>query len=419
MLLQLTGLGFLVLAIALGLCKKINVGLVAIALAFILALMGRVNLNVVFTGFPTKLFLTILGTMYFFCMLQENKTLELASRKIVSCFSAQPFWIPVVIYFVSYVMSAAGPGAISVQAVMVLFAMSLATQVHISADLLAAMAVFGSAGGTASPIALAGIIVTDLSANMGVPNLPLRVFYGVSLVHLAAGIIFYFALGGYKLKIDQQLQIKDLPAFNRDQKFSLAACLLLVILVVGLRYDIGLTCFVLALGLILLKAVHEKQAFAMLPWNVLLLICGVNVLMNVIKEIGGIKLFAAALATLMNGTTASALMAATAGFMAWFSSAHGVVLPALIPTVPDIVAQVGPGADTVELISAIVAAANIGGLGPMTTGGSLLMAAYVEAVSPSEEEQHKMFIHLFSLSALSVLVVVLFALAGGFRPFGG
>jgi di/tricarboxylate transporter len=417
MFLPLTGLALLVFAIALGFIKKINVGLIAIACAFILALLGGIPTATVFAGFPTKLFLTILGTMYFFCLLQENKTLELLSQKIVSPFRNHPFWIPIVIFLVSYILSAAGPGAISVQAVMVLFAMSLATQVHIPAVLLAAMAVFGSAGGTASPIALAGIIVTDLTANMNLPGAPLKVFYAVSAVHVVAGILFYLGLGGYKIKLDRSLDLGQLPTFNRDQRLSLVAGSLLFILVIGLRLDIGLTCFVLALGLALAGAANAQKAFTLLPWNVLLLICGVNVLMNVISATGGIKLFAAALAQLMTPGTASALMAATAGCMSWFSSAHGVVLPALIPTVNVIAAQVGPGTNPVELIAAIVAAANIGGLGPMTTGGSLLMAAYVQSTHPDAAAQHAMFLRQFCLSALSVLVVVVFAFLGGFIPF--
>ena len=391
--------------------------MVSIAAAFILALLGGIPVSTVFAGFPTKLFLTILGTMYFFCMLQENKTLELLSQKSISPFRKHPFWIPVVIFFVSYILSAAGPGAISVQAVMVLFSMSLATQLHIPAVLLAAMAVFGSAGGTASPVALAGIIVTDLTATMNLPGATLQVFYGVSAVHLVAGFLFYIGLGGYKLQLDYSLNLDNLPAFNVKQQLSLLAGALLFLCVIGLRLDIGLTCFVLALALTLLKAADEKKAFTLLPWNVLLLICGVNVLMNVIASTGGIKLFATALASLMTPGTASALMAATAGAMSWFSSAHGVVLPALIPTVNDIAANVGPGTNPVELITAIVAAANIGGLGPMTTGGSLLMAAYVQSMHPDTASQHRMFLRQFLLSMLSVLVVVVFAFLGGFIPF--
>ena len=87
-----------------------------------------ISVKVLVAGFPTKLFLTLLGTMYFFALLQDNQTLELLSRKIISLFKTRPFLMPVVIYVVSYVMSAAGPGALSVQSVMVIFAVSLAVQ---------------------------------------------------------------------------------------------------------------------------------------------------------------------------------------------------------------------------------------------------------------------------------------------------
>ncbi len=417
MWLPLTGLAFLILSIVLGFIKKINVGIVAIVFAFLLALLANIDPTIVFAGFPTKLFLTILGTMYFFSMLQENKTLELLSEKIVSPFRNKPFCIPIIIHIVSYLLSAAGPGAIAVQALMVLFAMSLATQLNISATLLAAMAVFGSAGGGASPLALGGIIVTDLTATMNLPGATLKNFYCVSAVHVVAGILFYFAMGGYKLKIDQTFALDNLPAFNRKQKFCLLAGLILIILVVGLRMDIGLCSFLVCFLLILSKAVDEQKSFALIPWNVLLLICGVNVLMNVIREVDGIKLFAGVLASIMTPTTASALMAVTSGFMAWFSSPHSVVMPTLIPTVCDIAKQVGGNTNPIELIAAIVSAANIGGLGPMTTGGSLLMAAYVSSAHPNAQAQHKMFVKQFGLSMLSVAIVIIFALIGGFRFF--
>lgn len=128
--LKIIALIFLVVAIVLGFLKKINVGIVSIALAFVLAMMSNVKMNVIFSGFPTKLFLTLLGTMYYFCLLQENKTLELLSKKIVSLFNKKAFMMPIVIYVVSYLMSAAGPGAISVQTVMVIFSLSLAVQMQ-------------------------------------------------------------------------------------------------------------------------------------------------------------------------------------------------------------------------------------------------------------------------------------------------
>ena len=60
--------------------------------------------------------------------------------------------MPVVIYVVSYVMSAAGPGAISVQSVMVIFAVSLAVQMKANPILMAVMAILGLLVGRHPPL---------------------------------------------------------------------------------------------------------------------------------------------------------------------------------------------------------------------------------------------------------------------------
>ena len=410
-------LAFLIGAIAIGFFRKINVGVVSIVLGFILTLITHGKMNVLFAGFPTKLFLTLLGTMFFFCLLQENKTLELLSKKIVSLFQTRPFLMPIVFYVVSYFMSAAGPGAISVQSVMVIFAVSLAVQMKASAILMASMAILGAVGGTASPIALTGIIVTDLTAKMNVPGIATPVFYGVSLVNFLIAVVFYIALGGYKIKLAADIGNETEEKLNGQQKICTFALLVLVILVVIFRLDVGMVSFSLAFILMLLKAVNDKKALKLVPWNVLLLICGVNVLMNVVKNVGGIKLLANILASMMNEHTAFALIAATAGFMSWFSSANGVVFPTLIPTVPEIIKDVGGNVKLVEMIIGIVAAATVAGVSPLSTGGSLILATYAEATDASAEVQQKMFLHLFALSFLAVLIVVMFALVGGFKTF--
>jgi hypothetical protein len=74
-------LAFLIGAIAIGFFRKINVGVVSIVLGFVLTLITHGKMNVLFAGFPTKLFLTLLGTMFFFCLLQENKTFGIIIQK--------------------------------------------------------------------------------------------------------------------------------------------------------------------------------------------------------------------------------------------------------------------------------------------------------------------------------------------------
>ena len=72
---------FLVIVVALGYIKDLNVGVLAIIASFVLVLVGGLDMDLVLDGFPSSLFLNLLGTMYLFALLQENGTLSLLSKK--------------------------------------------------------------------------------------------------------------------------------------------------------------------------------------------------------------------------------------------------------------------------------------------------------------------------------------------------
>ena len=264
--LQIISLVFLIFAIVVGFIKKINVGLVALGVALPLSMIGKIEPKIIFSGFPSKLFLTLLGTMFFFSILQENKTLELLSKKVVLLVGKRAYLIPIIIYIISYLLSAAGPGAISVQSIMVILAVSLAIEMKISIILMGALSILGAVGGTTSPIALTGIIVADLTSNMEIPKIVDSVFLGVSLANFICAVVLYMFLKGYKIKIDVKTSDENL-IFNKEQKISILSLLLLIITVVGFQYDVGLVSFLLAFILILLKVGNEKTAIKKIPWE--------------------------------------------------------------------------------------------------------------------------------------------------------
>ena len=409
--LQVVALLFLIGAIVLGFAKQMNVGVVCLGLALILGKLGGMGAGDIYKGFPYKLFATLLGIMLFFSLLQQNGTLEKISKRLISICGKNTFLVPIIVYVVSFVLSAAGPGAISVQSVTVIFAVSLAVQMKVSPVLMGVMAILGAVGGTASPIALTGIIVGDLLTEMGIEGLGTPIFIGVSVSNLICAIAVYVALGGYKFRAAEAGSKQEKEAFDRSQMISLIALLVMVVLVVGFSYDVGLICFTLSLVLMLTKAANEKAALKMIPWSVLILIAGVNVLMNITQKLGGIDLLASILASFMSTRTAAPIMGFTGGLMSWFSSANGVVFPTLIPTVPEIAQQVG-GASIVQMVSAIVCSATVAGISPLSTGGSLIMASYAQETGCDEKEQQKMFGTLFAISASVVAIVFVLSLTG-------
>ena len=409
--LQVVALGCLIGAIVLGFVKKTNVGLVCFGLALILGKIGGMDASDIYKGFPFKLFATLLGTMLFFSLLQQNGTLEKISDRLIGLCGKHLFLVPIIIYVVSFGLSAAGPGAISVQSVTVLFAVALAVQMKVSPILMGVMAILGAVGGTASPIALTGIIVGDMMTEMGIEGSINNIFIGVSVSNFVCAVAMYILLGGYKLRGNAESGEKKVEKFTRNQWLSLIALVIMVVLVVGFSYDVGLLCFTLAMILILLGTADEKKAIKAIPWSVLILIAGVNVLMNITQTMGGIDLLSSILASFMTKRTAGPIMGFTAGLMSWFSSANGVVFPTLIPTVPDIASQVG-GASVMQIITAIVCSATVAGISPLSTGGSLILASYAQETDCSDKEQQKMFGTLFALSATVVVIVCVLTFIG-------
>ena len=88
-----------------------------------------------------------------------------------------------------------------------------------------------------------------------------------------------------------------------------------------------------------------------------------------------------------------------------------------IPTVPDIVSNVGGSTSVLEMVMAIVGGATVAGISPLSTGGSLLLASYTQETDAPEKVQQSLFARLFVLSFSAVMVIVIFALVGGFKLF--
>lgn len=412
---------FLVAAIAIGYIKDINVGVLAIIFSFVLALSGGVEMNAILNGFPSKMFLTLLGTMYLFALLQENGTLGLLSKKLVSLVGKRAYLVPVIVYVISYLISAAGPGAISAQAVMIIFSVSLSVQMGIKPYMMSSMAILGTVGGTVSPIALTGVIVHDLTEKMsypGIENLPTALMLDITIMNAICALVIYVLFKGYKLKPATQAidDIEPLSKFNRSQLLSLAGTLVLIVTVLFFQMNVGLVGFLVAVLLSFLGAVDEKQAFRLIPWSVLILVGGMSILMDVTFEVGGIDLLTDLLKKVMNGTTAAFVMTLASGITGWFSSGNGVVIPTFVPTAQNLASALG-GISPTEIILAIVAGATVGGLSPFDSGGSMIIGYYAQETGISEKEQQKMFLVFFGLAVLCVVLSAVLGLLGVFRLF--
>ena len=375
----------LAVIVAIGFIKKVNLGFFSLGVAFILAMLGGLKASAVTGGFSSSMFVTLVGVTFLFGMASQNGTLDLFSKKVVALVGKNTVLIPILMFVLSAFISAIGPGHIAAGILMTTFAMYLAFEMKINPW------------------------VTALFAKLGANAAHL--FLSTLLSGFVFTLIVYIGSKSYKVKADNPLKWSEIPKFNRNQKLTMAAIVIMVICCIGFKLDTGLFAFIMAAVLILLGAADEKAAIKGIPWGTLVFICGVGALVSVIDKLGGITLVSDFLNSFLSEKTSVPIMAATSGILSWVSSTTGVVMPALYP-IADQVAQQFTGVNYMELISAITATSFAAAISPLSTGGAIIMSSYSASKETTNEEMNKLFKNLFLLSVANVGVNVLMSALG-------
>ena len=417
--LSIIALVALVIVIAIGFIKKVNLGFLAIGAAFILSMIAGIGPKYVTKAFDADMFVTLVGVTFLFGMASQNGTLDLFSKKVVALVGKHTVFIPILMFLLSAFISAIGPGHIAAGILMTTFAVYLAFEMDINPITTALFAKLGANAGCASPLSLTGQLGLKLTNNLlnDVTNADVAeriTFSGLHffLATLVSGFIFtlllYVFTKSYKVKADNPLKLSDIPAFNWKQKVTIAAIVLMVILCIGFQMNTGLTAFVMASVLVLLQCAEEKAAIKGIPWGTLVFICGVGVLVSIIDMMGGIDMISDLLQKAMNANTVNPVLAATSGMLSWVSSTTGVVMPAMFKMLPNIMRQFS-NANYMEMISAITATSFAAAISPLSTGGAIIMSSYSASKDTTNDELNKIFKFLFLLSVANVVLNVILA----------
>jgi di/tricarboxylate transporter len=260
-------------------------------------------------------------------------------------------------------------------------AMAVADRARISPLLMTLMVGHGCIAGALSPIAPTGIIANGLMGRMGMSGFEMQNYlYNLTANALAAGAA-YLAFGGPRLWVrigddDPSGQSESPPAATMawNHWLTLGAIVGLVAGVVGFHVHVGMGAFAAATLLTLARATDEKPAVLAIPWSVIMMVCGVTVLTSLLEKTGGVDLFTTILARLATHRTVTGLIALVTGLVSVYSSTSGVVLPALLPSVPGLVSKLG-GGNPLAIASSILIGGHLVDVSPLSTVGALCIAS--------------------------------------------
>ena len=418
--------------------EDLNVGFLGIAFGIIVGgVFAGTPATKVMNAFPLSLFMILVGVTFLFGMAQTNGTMEKLTAYSIRACKGNTALVPIIIYILATFITTIGPGNIAGCALMAPVAMAIASKVKMPAFLMTLLVVGACNGAAFSPFAPTGIIsngiIAKVAPELGIPadylnTLAWKIHFNSTIAQGFVNIGGFFVMGGLKWMREQKgaaLDIDELAPkpepFNAAQKTTLLLVAILIILVVvpglpgvkgtlpktitNMLSNVGSISFVLSIIHMLTGYGDSKAAGKVMPWSVIMMVCGVSVLIDVMDKAGGLNFLVEVMASVAGPTTICFWTAFVPAVISAYSSSSGVVMPMFLPMTPGLVELTG--GDPIAIISAIDVGSHLVDTSPLSTLGALCIA------SAGEEEDkgvlfRKLLIWGLSMSIVSGIVCYVF-----------
>ena len=324
----------------------INMGTLGFVAAFLVGTLAvGMNTDDIIAGFPSELFLTLVGVTYLFAIAQNNGTVDLMVRGAVRLVRGRVAFIPWVMFGITGVLTALGALGPAAVAIIAPIALNFAKQYKINALLMGMMVIHGAQAGGFSPISVYGVTVNNIVAKAELLNSPVALFLGSLFFNAAIGVLLFVFLGGRSLigrtvhddiepstdgddaadgtggptpsgngnggtatiaatKSEPQVDVKPLPtkAVTYDQVLTLIGLGALAVFSLILDLDIGFVSMTVAAVLALASPKAQKGAVSQISWSTVLLIGGVLTFVGVLQEAGSVEWVGNGVAKTRNAT---------------------------------------------------------------------------------------------------------------------
>jgi di/tricarboxylate transporter len=402
----------------------VNMGVLAFVGAFLVGtLVAGMATKDIIAGFPGGLFLTLVGITYLFALAQNNGTIDwlvqLAVRAVRGRIAAIP-WIMFAIAAVLTSVGAVSPGAVAIIAPI---ALGFAAQYGISPLLMGLLVIHGAQAGGFSPISIYGGITNGVVAQAGLPLNEIATMMASFTVNLGVSVLLFFALGGRDLlqrralaagptptvrhveiagpqtgvqaygdaesealteeialetgqkvgAVSQAPAAAEAPGSRGYQILTLGGIVLLAVLTLAFKLDIGFVAITIGLGLSLIAPNLQKRAIGQVTWPEIVLITGVSTYVFVLEKMGTIDFVGHSVAGIGTPLLAALLLCLIGAVVSAFASSTAV-LGSLIPlAVPFLQGEAGVGA--VGFIAAMAVSSTIVDVSPFSTNGALVLAS--------------------------------------------
>ncbi|MBJ7351819.1 MAG: SLC13 family permease [Rhodococcus sp.] len=424
----------------------VNMGALGFVAAFFVGTIAvGMGADDIIAGFPSSLFLTLVGITYLFAIAQNNGTVDLLVRGAVRLVGGRVALIPWVMFGITGVLTsigALGPAAVAIVAPI---ALGFAARYKINALLMGMMVIHGAQAGGFSPISIYGVTVNNIAAKAGLVNSPLTLFLGSMLFNAAIGAALFMFLGGRSLigrsvhdedgtrpdgdtggvggggsrtvmrgfgssapkPSGQTVTVENAPplatavkVITFDQILTLIGLASLAIFSLVLDLDVGFISMTVAVILALASPKAQKGAINQISWSTVLLIGGVLTFVGVLQEAGTVEYVGDAVAGIGIPLLVALLLCYIGAIVSAFTSSTailGVTIPLAVPFL--LAGEVG----AIGVIVALSIASTIVDVSPFSTNGALVLA------NAQDIDRDVFYKQILKYSALVVIIGPLIA----------
>ena len=391
----------------------INMGTLGFVAAFLVGTIWvGMSTDDIIAGFPSELFLTLVGVTYLFAIAQNNGTVDLMIRGAVHLVRGRVAFIPWVMFGITGLLTAFGALGPAAVAVIAPIALGFAKQYRINALLMGMMVIHGAQAGGFSPISIYGVTVNNIVAKAELMNSPLTLFLGSLVFNAAIGVLLFVFLGGRSL-IGRTVHDDDTdadvsgggasqpkpsgdatrsgnggattatlaapetstplpkPSVTFDQILTLIGLGALAVFSLGLDLDIGFVSMTVAAVLALASPKAQKGAVSQISWSTILLIGGVLTFVGVLQEAGSVEWVGNGVAALGMPLLVALLLCYLGGIVSAFASSTailGATIPLAVPLL--LAGEVSP----IGVVVALAISSTIVDVSPFSTNGALVLA---------------------------------------------
>ncbi len=413
MSLELISLAVLVVVFLIATVRGVNMGALALVASFIVGLaVFDATTDDVLLGFPSDLFVILVGVTYLFALAKNNGTVDWIVHAAVRAVGGRVALVPWAMFLVCAAVTSIGAVSPAAVAIVAPVAMGFAVRYQIHPVMMGMMVVQGATAGSFSPIGIFGSITNGVVETNDLPGNQLVLFLTTFLAATSIAVVTYFAFGGRQLiargrdavavgamasEAEQAAYVAnhrsagtstphsavearqgtapdvedDITRLDPQRSLTLVGLAALMVGALGFDLDVGFTALTIAVALTLAFPASAKGAVEKISWGTVLLIGGIVTYVTLLQNEGVVDWLGDGVAGVGAPLVAALLICLIGAVVSAFASTTGII-GALIPlAVPFLLTD---QVNAIALIAALAISSSVVDCSPFSTNGALVVA---------------------------------------------